>query len=844
MLISKHWLEDFIKIPKDLSAEAIASKLTLSTVEVEGVKKLGADLLGIVVGKIESVEKHPNADRLNVCMVDIGTKDRSLKSVDRSPIQVVCGGSNVREGMLVALGTLGAKVRWHGEGELVELKKTNIRGVDSYGMICATDEIGLGEMFPKAEEKEILDLSERLEIRDWRLGDSLGKVLGLDDVVFDIDNKSLSNRPDLWGHYGMAREVAALVGAKLKEIVSFNIQKSKRRSASWRTNAERRTLDIHVEDQNLCPRYMAVAIDGIEVGPSPAWMQARLLAVGVNPINNIVDITNFVMLEVGQPMHAFDAERVGRVTSNEGRGIVVRKAKKGEKILTLKNEECKLSPEMLVIADSEKPIAVAGVIGGLETAITETTTSIIFESANFNPASVRKTANALGVRTDSSARFEKSLDPTNAEVALRRAVELTLQLNPKARVASDVVDVSHFKINQGPIALPLAFLEEKLGVRIEKKKIVSILESLGFGVKEKRDVFSVTIPTWRATKDISIPEDLVEEIARVSGYDHISASLPRLDVAPPMKNSLRELERHIKEFLAYEHRMTEVYNYSFESPEWLAKLGVDMDQYLELDNPMAKDRPLLRKHLIPNMLENVEKNAHRFDSIRLFEVGRVFRADMKTLKHENMKTLSGLPEQDTMLGLVSAGKGVDVPFYDLSDVVLGLGTRLGIDISVLAAESQAPFTHPGRHARLEVDKQEIGRIAELHPATQEQLGIPYRTAIVQINLNELLKYASDASSYQPLSQYPSIERDIAFVVDRDMEHASIVQALESLDPLIASVELFDVYEGKGIEKGKKSMAYRIVYRSNDRTLTSEDADAVHKKVIRTIEKNCNAKMRM
>lgn len=834
MLISKNWIQQFVTIPKDLSPEALASKLTLSTVEVEGIKKLGGELDGIVVGQVHSVDKHPNADRLKVCAVDIG---------ERNPVQVVCGGSNVWSQMFVAFAKVGARVRWHGEGEPVVLEKTTIRGMDSHGMICGADEIGLEEIFPKNEEKEIVDLTPLIEpmtkghINPFKhvLGKPLAEVLGLDDVVFDIDNKSLSNRPDLWGHYGMAREVAAITGGSLKPWEASKISKK-------RLEIRNQRLEIEVKEKELCPRYMAVAIDGIEVGPSPSWMQTRLLSVGVNPINNIVDITNYVMLELGQPMHAFDAGSLdyGLQSTDYGKNnnrpssvdcsplsIIIRKAKKGEKIITLKNEECKLSPEMLVIADSEKPIAVAGVIGGLETAITEMTTSIIFESANFNPASVRKTANALGVRTDSSARFEKSLDPTNAEVALCRAVELTLELNPKARVASDVVDVSHFKINQGPIALPLLFVEKKLGVRVEKKKIISILSSLGFGVKEKRDVLFVSIPTWRATKDISIPEDVVEEILRVYGYDHIPASLPRLNVAPPLKNSLRELERHIKELLAYEYRMTEVYNYSFESPEWLAKLGVDMDQYLELDNPIAKDRPILRKHLIPNMLENVEKNAHRFDSVRLFEVGRMFDVE----------------KQDTMLGLVSAGKGVAVPFYDLSHVVLGLGTRLDIAISVVVAEPQAPFTHPGRHAHLKVGKQEIGRIAELHPATQEQLGIPYRTAIVQINLDKLLNHISSTSSYRPLSQYPSIERDIAFVVDHDIEHVSIVQTLKSVDPLIASVQLFDVYEGKGIEKGKKSMAYRIIYRSDDRTLTAEEVDTIQKKVVPVIEKKFGGEVR-
>jgi len=615
MLISKNWLSDYVNLEK-VTPEDLAEKLTIRTVEIEGVSTLGELLHNVVIGLVNKVEKHPDADRLKVCHVDIGNGE----------VQVVCGGSNVTKGMKVALGKLGAKVKWHGEEELIELKKTKIRGVESFGMICASEEIGLGELFPQKDEKEIIDLSHL----DFEIGTPLMKALAQDDVVLEVDNKSMTHRPDLWGHYGIAREASAIYQKKLIEYKPAKIKAGRKRK-----------LSAKVKDKILCPRYMAVAMSGIKIGSSPSWMQSRLQSVGVRPINNIVDITNYVMLDIGQPMHAFDGSKIGDE-------IIIRNAKKGEGIDTLDGQKQTLTSENLVIADKNKAIAIAGVIGGANSEVEEGTTDIVFESANFDSTNVRKTSTAIGVRTDSSSRFEKSLDPNNAEIALRRAVELVKELIPGAEVSSNIVDESNFELNQGPIEIDFSYIEERIGESIEMGIAVNILDRLGFGVKVKGGVFSVSVPSWRATKDISIAEDIVEEVARIYGYENIQPTLPTFGIKPPANNPIRSLERKITEQLAYGQGYSEVHNYSFVSGQTIVRVGLNKKDYLELDNPVSKERPYLRKHLIPNLLEKIEMNAHRFNSVKLFEIGRTF--DNKNIER-----------QDTMLAVAFTQKGNDVP---------------------------------------------------------------------------------------------------------------------------------------------------------------------------------------
>ncbi len=456
---------------------------------------------------------------------------------------------------------------------------------------------------------------------------------------------------------------------------------------------------------------------------------------------------------------------------------------------------------------------------------------------------MRRTSTKLGIRTDSSSRFEKSLDPNLAEIALRRAVELTLELCPDANVVSNVVDEASFKVNQGPIELPYDFFAKKIGMLIDKKRINKILTSLGFEIKEKKDVLSVLVPTWRATKDISIPEDLVEEVARIYGYDQIKSSLPDFTITPPEKNNLRSLERKIKEILSLETGYTEVYNYSFISPQLLDKIGMDKEDFIELDNPIAKDRPYLRHNIWTGLIENIEENLHRFDNVKLFEIGKVFD---KNNPGQRVSENSGdlLPRQDTKLGLVFSSKNVNVPFYELSEVLNILFGRLGLNYKLIfSSNSKDKIVHPGRGAGIRVNDKLVGGIGELHPVVQGKLGIENRVALVEINLNDLLEVYSENINYQPLSIYPEVVRDIAFVVDKKTIHDEIANKLFAVDSLIKNVELFDVYQGDNLPENKKSLAYHIVYQSPEQTLIAEEVEKIHEKVIKVLEKDFKGEVR-
>lgn len=816
MKVSYQWLKDYVDLSDSVTPEELAFKLITSTVEVESIEKQGKNLENIVIGEVRKIEKHPDADRLSVCQVFDGVEN----------FTVVCGGSNVTEGMKVALGKIGAKVRWHGEGELVELTKVKIRGVESWGMICAASEIGLADIFPTKDEREILDLSHL----SAKPGTTVAKALANDDIIFDIDNKSLTHRPDLCGHYGLARELSALYNYKLK---SYKTKKIK--------PGQDYKLKVKVENQELCPRYMAVMIENIKVEPSPVWLQKKLLSVGLRPINNIVDITNYLMMDLGQPMHAFDATKIKNEKAKAD--LIIRSAKEGEEFTTLDEKTYKLDKEMLLISTETEALALAGVIGGLNSGISNKTTTIVFESANFSSTNVRQTATKLGIRTDSSSRFEKSLDPHLAELALQRAVELTLELCPKAKVISNIVDEANFKLNQEPIELSYEFLTKKIGMEIDKKRVNNILTALGFELKDKKDGLLVSVPSWRATKDISIPEDLVEEVARIYGYDNIEAALPAFTIDPPEKNNLRILERKIKEILSLEAGYIEVYNYSFVSPQLLDKIGLNKKDFIELDNPIAKDRPYLRHNIWAGLLENVEENLHREEEVKFFEIGKVFD---KNNPGQRVSENSGdlLPRQDIKLGLVFSGKGSKIPFYELSEVLNILFDRLGLDYKLRSSfDLNNKIVHPGRRAEIEVKEKIIGIIAELHPVIQDKLGIENRVALLEINLNELLLVYTEKNNYHPLSIYPEVERDIAFVVDKKIIHDEIINKLMTVDKLIKKVELFDVYQGEKLGADKKSLAYHIIYQATDQTLTAENVEKIHEKVIKVLEEDFKAEIR-
>ena len=832
MLISFNWLKKFVKLADSVTPEEVAQKLTMSTVEVEGIIKQGADLENVVVGKIIKVEKHPQADKLNLCTVDFGSEQ----------LTIVCGGSNVAEGMLVAVAKVGAKVRWHGEGELITLEPAVIRGVESRGMICGADEIGLHEMFPKKSEKEIVDLSFLETPPDPLLprgggdkspsltkrglgrvaGLSLAEALNLNDVIFEIDNKSLSNRPDLWGHYGLAREVAVLFNREVGEYETKKIKPGKEVK-----------LRVSVENPALCPRYMAAQLSGIKIGPSPAWMQQALLSVGVRPINAIVDITNYVMLETGQPLHAFDALR-GVRSKEQGASVVVRKAREGEKIKLLDGKEYNLPNETLLIAGEENVLAVAGVMGGEESGVHDDTTSIIIESANFNASSIRKTSGALSLRTDAAVRFEKSLDPNLCPTALARAIELVLEVCPEAKVVSPIFDIypEHQKVKTLTVSNDL--FEKKLGAQIPLKTIIKILTRLGFEAKEEKEKLKITIPSWRATKDIAIAEDLVEEVLRVYGYSEISSALPEFPIVPPVKNAVRELEHVIRDTLAHEFSCLETSLYSFVSPEQIAKLGDEVNRYSELANPLSKEKPFLRRSLLPNLLESLSENLSRASELKLFEIGKTFIPE-----EAGVRTSSGngelLPRQDTYVGCIYSGKGNQAPWWMVRQMVEGLGKALHLALEFKIPSKTSPWQHPGRAADIVCQNQAIGSIFELHPATLERHGLSERVAYAELNISVMAILSQKTGSYYSLPRYPEVVRDVAFVIEQKVSHEEIIAALQDSNSLLKNTELFDVYSGERVKAGYKSMAYRLTYADPEKTLTTDEVEKAHGEVIKKLQ---------
>ncbi|HEX9664469.1 MAG TPA: phenylalanine--tRNA ligase subunit beta, partial [Patescibacteria group bacterium] len=601
MFISLNWLKDFVDLSK-ISPRDLGLKLTIKTMEIENVVEQGQNLENIVIGQVLEIKDHPNADKLKIVVVDDGSGQR----------EVVCGGLNLKQGQLVALARQGARVSWHGQEDLTELKKTKIRGVESSGMICAAEEIGFEK---EGKAGEIMDLSYLGKVR---LGTPLKKALELDDTLFEIDNKSITHRPDLWGHYGVAREVAAFLGKKLKKYPAPDFKAG---SAA--------DLKIKVADFKHCRRFMGVMVGNIRIEPSPLWLVNRLRAVNIRPINNIVDITNYVMTELGQPMHAYDRQMI------RGDQLGTRLAKAGEKFTTLDEESWTLTKDDLLIVDQKGPVGLAGLMGGLKSAITDQTKEIILEAANFDPVTVRKTSKRLGLRSDSSARFEKSLDPDWPELAIKRAVSLIKQLIPEAEVISPVVDQTPVargrrgKLNQGPIVLNKSYLAMKMGLELADREVIKILKDLGFEVNSTKADYKVIAPTWRATKDIAIPDDLVEEVARIYGYDQIPTKLPNIDITPPARNLELLVERKIKNFLVYGPGWTEVYNYSFVNEKQLENLGIDYSRHIKIQKPLSSDQTLLRQSLIPSLLKNTVDNLRFYDQFKLFEIEQVFLPDLK-----------------------------------------------------------------------------------------------------------------------------------------------------------------------------------------------------------------------
>ena len=812
MKLSLSWIRDYVKIPDDMDLKKLAYDLTMSTVEVEDVEYLARRFDKMVVGVIEKVEPHPNADRLRVCKVDIG--DGQIK-------EIVCGGINLRDGMRVAVACPGAMVRWHGEGEPVEIKNSKLRGVESFGMICASDEIGLGDLFPASQEAEIVDLSAF----QVPAGTSLAAALDLDDVLLDIDNKSMTNRPDLWGHYGIAREIAALYNLPLKEIKPFE------------TDVQS-DFKVEIEDPDRCPRYIGVEMSGVEVKPSPYQMQNRIWKAGMRPINALVDITNYVMLATGNPTHAFDADHIID-------HIVVRRAKAGETLTLLNDKELNLCEDDLVITDSEGPVALAGVMGGAKDSILPDTKRVILEVANFDAAGIRRTALRYDNRTEASARYEKSIDPERCEQALALSMEYFKELYPELKVTG-FCDQYVKKLKKAEIDVNLDWLAKRLGKNLTDDQIQGKLKLMGFEVEIKDGNMHVVAPTWRSTGDISIKDDVMEEVARMYGYDHFDATSFTTSFDRAINQKDQDLVRNIKEYLAIRCGMQEVYTYPWMNDVFVNAVLQNTDGVLKLSTPPAPDLSYIRSSLLPNLCEAVVKNERYFNDFSIFEEAQVFFDRNYTSPYDETESL---PEQRRHIGgaFASSVKNVTQLFREAKGVLEYMPRHTHMEAYEFCKKEKPAWADSVVWLNIYLGDEKIGDLGLLAKKASMECGIKNLSVMLfEIDATRLKPLKSRTNHFVHLAEYPETDYDISMLFPSETVWTDIYQEImgkKREGSHLKGAAFVDEYHGKQIPAGKKSVTIRLTIGSNEKTLTSQEIEKTADQVMKKLEKKMGAELR-
>ena len=792
MKVPVKWLKDYVKI--DIPGKELGDRLTLSGSKLEEAIVTGDEIQNVVTGKIMKIEKHPQADKLVVCQVDIGKEE---------PIQIITAATNMKEQDIVPVALHDSTL--HGG---VKIKKGKLRGLMSNGMFCSEEELGI------AGDKPVYGLMILKE--DTPIGKDIKEVLDMTSTILDFE--ITSNRPDCLSMIGMARETAATLNESYK-MPELNYK------PSCSENIQN-TLKVEIKDK-LCKRYMARGIKDIKIEPSPSWMQERLLEAGVRPINNIVDITNFVMLEIGEPMHAYDIREIKSGT------IVVERAKDGEKFTTLDEEERQLDQNMLTIKDGDKAIGLAGIMGGLNSEIRENTSCIVFECANFDGTNIRVSSQKLALRTEASGRFEKDLDPNLAEVAMNRACNLVEMLKA-GKVMEGTIDVYNEKVEPHSVDVDFNWVNKFLGTEIPKEDMVDYLSRLELKTQLKGDLLHIDVPTFRG--DINIREDVAEEVARIYGYSNVPTTVIRSVSTRGGKNPKQKLDDKLIESLI-SSGLNQSISYSFVSRKVFDRILLPEDSKLRnaiaIKNPLGEDYSIMRTTTLPSMMECLGRNYSRKNEIvRLFEIGRVY------LPLENGDTL---PEEDN---IVTIGMYGEVNYFNLKGIVENILEVLGIDKFSFKRESENPTFHPGRTAVLYVNRKLAGVLGEIHPVVSENYGIGERCYVAELNLDVLYEHADSNKKYTPLPKFPAVSRDIAVLVDDNV----MVQEVEDIirkqgGNIIEKIKLFDVYKGKQIENGKKSIAYSLSYRAENKTLTDKEVNKVHSKIIRSLEHNLGAQLR-
>ena len=793
MNTSLSWIKTYVP-DLDVTAQEYTDAMTLTGTKVEGFTELDADLDKIVIGQIDKIEKHPDADKLIICQVNIGTES----------VQIVTGAPNVKEGDKVPVVLDGGRVAGGHDGKMtpggIKIKKGKLRGEESFGMMCSIEELGsTREMYPEAPEYGIYIFPE-----DAVVGESAVKALGLDDVVFEYE--ITSNRVDCYGVLGIAREAAATFQKKFCPPV-VEVKENDEKASDY--------VKVTVEDPELCPRYCARVVKNVKIGPSPKWMQRCLASNGIRPINNLVDITNYVMEEFGQPMHAYDLDTIAN------QEIVVRRAGKDEKFVTLDGQERIMDENVLMICDGEKAVGIAGLRGGENSMITDDVKTVLFEAACFDGTSIRLSSKRIGLRTDASGKFEKGLDPNNAQAAIDRACQLMEELGA-GEVVGGMVDVCSETREPSRVKFEPEKINKLLGTSLTKEEMIDYLGRVELAYDEKTD--EIVAPTFR--QDIHCNADVAEEVARFYGYDKIPMTLPTGEATTgklPFKLRIQEVARDIAEYCGFSEGMS----YSFESPKVFDKLCIpedsDLRKVITISNPLGEDYSIMRTSTLNGMLASLSTNYNRRNKdVRLYELGNIYLP--KSLP------VTELPDERTMFTLGMYGKG---DFFDMKGVCEEFFEKIGMKKKVTYdPNSGKPFLHPGRQANMIYEGKVVGYLGEVHPAVADNYSIGEKAYIAVIDILDVLEFAGFNHKYTGIAKYPAVTRDLSLVVP----HAVLAGQIEEIfdqrgGNILESYQLFDIYEGAQIEKGFKSMAYSLVFRAHDKTLGENEISAAMKKIM-------------
>ena len=797
MNTSLSWIKAYVP-DLDVTAQEYTDAMTLSGTKVEGYEKMDADLGKIVIGQILSIERHPDADKLIICQVNVGTET----------VQIVTGAPNVKEGDKVPVVLDGGRVAGGHDGKMtpggIKIKKGKLRGIESCGMMCSIEELGsTREMYPEAPEYGIYIFPE-----DAVVGESAIHALGLDDVIFEYE--ITSNRVDCYSVLGIAREAAATFGKKFVPPVV---------KETGNSEDAHDYVKVTVKDTDLCPRYTARVVKNIKIAPSPKWMQRRLASNGIRPINNIVDITNYVMEEYGQPMHAYDYDTIA------GHEIVVRRAEKGETFVTLDGQERTMDDSVLMICDGEKAVGIAGIMGGENSMITDDVKTMMFEAACFDGTNIRLSSKKVGLRTDASGKFEKGLDPNNAEAAMNRACQLIEELGA-GEVVGGMVDVYTTKKESVRVPFEPEKINALLGTELSKEQMLKYFEPIELAYDAKTN--EIVAPTFR--HDIFRTADLAEEVARFYGYDNIPTTLPRGEATTgklPFKLRIEEVARDIAEYCGFSQGMT----YSFESPKVFDKLLLEEDSpyrnAIKISNPLGEDFSIMRTVPLNGMLTSLAFNYnHRNKNVRLYELGNVYLP--------KQLPLTELPEERMMFTLGMYGEG---DFFVMKGVVEEFFEKAGLHKAAsYDPKAGKPFLHPGRQANIIYDGEALGYLGEIHPVVADKYGIGEKAYVAVLDIPRVVENASFDRKFEGIAKFPAVTRDISMMVSKDILAGQIEAMIRQRGGKhLESLKLFDIYEGEQIKKGYKSMAYSLVFRAKDKTMTEDEITSAMKKVYNGLE---------